>query len=251
MLNFKSYGRGEPIIILHGLFGMLDNWKRFADAFSDHHSVFLVDLRNHGRSPHLEEMNYEVMAEDVWSFMQENHIYEATVLGHSMGGKVAMQLAMHEPDYIQKLIVVDIAPKAYRPHHQTVIDALQAIPIDLIGTRHEVNDILLEYLDDEGTRLFLQKNLMRKKEGGYRWKMNLPVIIKNYDRILEAVEFDGHYDNPTLFIRGGQSKYISDEDMLWIKEILPHAQIETIEHAGHWVHVDAFEELKSIVKSFL
>ena len=251
MLNFKTMGQGYPVIILHGLFGMLDNWQKFGKELSKEFSVFLVDQRNHGKSPHLPEMNYNAMAHDLQLFMEENHIYEAYIIGHSMGGKTAMEFALHYPDRVTKLMVVDIAPKRYKPHHQDVFTALDAVPIDQVESRGEVDDVLSTQISDVGTRQFLQKNLSRKKEGGYQWKMNFEAIKNHYEEILSDISINEIYEGPTLFVRGGKSKYISDDDLPLIKERFPAAELMTIANAGHWVHVDAYEELFDITTTFL
>jgi pimeloyl-ACP methyl ester carboxylesterase len=250
-LNHKIIGEGEPVIIMHGLFGMLDNWQSVAKMLSEKYMVILVDLRNHGKSFHSEDWSISVMAEDVRIFMEENWIYHASILGHSMGGKVAMELALKEPDLVDKLIVVDIAPKAYAPGHDQIFDALNSIPIDQISSREEATEILSSKIDQLGIVHFLLKNIARKKEGGYRWKMNLQTITENYDTIIEATKISETYDGETLFIRGSDSNYILKEDEDLIKRIFTNAQIKTIEGAGHWVHADKRDEFVKVVESFL
>ena len=250
-LNYKTFGHGEPLIILHGMFGMLDNWHRFANEISNDFSVFIVDQRNHGRSPHFDAFNYEVMAEDLFEFMHEHYMFEAFILGHSMGGKTAMQMALMEPDMVPKLIVVDIAPKPYGPHHHAVLKALSSVPIEEVTSRNQVRDILMEHIQDEGVRQFLMKNLSRKKSGGYKWKMNLDAVFMHYDKILDFNPMEDPFENPTLFVRGGKSEYIVEEDEPIIKKQFLNARIETIEKSGHWVHVDAYDELMTLSRDFL
>jgi pimeloyl-ACP methyl ester carboxylesterase len=250
-LNYKTFGHGEPLIILHGMFGMLDNWQRFANEISNDFSVFIVDQRNHGRSPHFDAFNYEVMAEDLFEFMHEHYMFEAFILGHSMGGKTAMQMALMEPDMVPKLIVVDIAPKPYGPHHHAVLKALSSVPIEEVTSRNQVRDILMEHIQDEGVRQFLMKNLSRKKSGGYKWKMNLDAVFMHYDKILDFNPMEDPFENPTLFVRGGKSEYIVEEDEPIIKKQFLNARIETIEKSGHWVHVDAYDELMTLSRDFL
>lgn len=250
-LNYKTFGHGEPLIILHGLFGMLDNWQQFARELSNDFSVFIIDLRNHGRSPHDDVLNYEVMAEDLFHFMESHFMFEAFVLGHSMGGKTAMQMALMEPDMVQKLIVVDIAPKPYAPQHLDILKALDGVPIDQVESRGEVNESLKELVPQKGVRQFLMKNLTRKKGGGYRWKMNLEAIVAHYDKILDFNPMLDPFENPALFIQGGRSPYIREEDVPVIRSQFLEARIERIDHAGHWVHVDAYRELLDLTREFL
>lgn len=251
MLNYKTYGQGEPFIILHGLFGMLDNWQKFGKELAKNYSVFLVDQRNHGKSFHDENISYPLMAEDLLAFMEENHLYKATILGHSMGGKTAMEFALQNSDFVSRLIIVDIAPRKYDAHHNDVFDALLEVPIDEVESRTEVDEILVKHISDLGTRQFLQKNLQRKKEGGYQWKMNLDAITNHYEDILADVTKSETYEGPTLFINGGKSNYIKDSDHTEILKRFPNAQFVTIENAGHWIHVDTFDELLSVVENFL
>jgi len=250
-LNFKTFGQGPPLIILHGLFGTLDNWQTLAKRWAEHYSVYLLDLRNHGKSPHADEMNYTIMAEDVRLFMESQWIYEAIVLGHSMGGKVAMELALHHPDMVRQLLVVDIAPKSYPGGHEGIFAALLALDLSQINDRKEAEVQLREHIPEQGVRQFLLKNLSREKEGGYRWKMNLPIIHQFYQEILGNVYQEGQYEGPTLFIRGGQSRYIADEDMDVIHQLFPAATLKTVPQAGHWVHAEAPDDLHAFVLAFL
>ena len=250
-LNFKSFGQGFPVIILHGLFGMLDNWQTIAKKLADNYTVYIVDQRNHGRSPHLPEFNYQVLADDLQVFMESNWIYEAHIIGHSMGGKTAMQLALSYPEMVKKLVVVDIAPKQYQPGHQAIFEALQSLDLTTITNRKQAATHLGTTITDPGTQQFLLKNLSRNTEGQYNWKMNLPILSKYYDQILENVQMEESFQRPTLFIKGGQSDYIQEEDTSTIKEFFPQANIKTIPRAGHWVHAAAPKELLNLVQFFL
>lgn len=250
-LNYKQFGQGEPIIILHGLFGTLDNWQTIAKKLAENHMVFIIDQRNHGKSPHSDEFSYKIMAEDLKEFMFQHHIYEAIIMGHSMGGKVAMRFALDYPDMVSKLIVVDIAPKKYKGGHQTIFEAIFDLDLENLTDRRAIDEALKVKIPDDGIRLFLMKNLARQKEGGYRWKMNLPVLYKNYQEILSTIEVDDAYDDEVLFIRGGQSKYIRDEDILDIQEIFPLMQLETIPNTGHWLHAEAPKMFIKIVNNFI
>jgi len=251
-LNYKSFGSGFPLIILHGLFGMLDNWQTIAKKLADNYLVYIVDLRNHGKSPHHTDFDYEIMAEDLQVFMEENWIYEAYVLGHSMGGKTAMQFALSYPDLVKKLIVVDIAPKKYEAGHQAIFEALLSLDLSKITNRKEAAAHLKNKVPAVGTQQFLLKNLNRNKEGVYEWKMNLPIIHQQYPVILENVKMkEQAFDSPTLFIKGGASNYILEEDLPAIQHFFPAAKLETIPKAGHWVHAAAPTELLNLVNEFL
>lgn len=250
-LNFKTFGQGEPLIILHGLFGTLDNWQTLAKQFAENYLVYIVDQRNHGRSPHVDTINYPAMAEDLRVFMEENWIHQAHVLGHSMGGKTAMQFAFDFPDMVDKLIVVDIAPKAYVGGHQAIFDALFSMDLSTIDNRKAAEEQLLTKVEDVGTRQFLLKNLTRNKEGQYRWKMNLSVLYQDYQDILAAIMPDPVYDGPTLFIRGGASNYIADSYIPTLHQLFSDVKVETVADAGHWVHAQSPKELRVLVESFL
>ncbi|MEM1119932.1 MAG: alpha/beta fold hydrolase [Bacteroidota bacterium] len=250
-LNYKSFGEGYPIIILHGLFGTLDNWQTIAKKLAENYTVYLIDQRNHGRSPHSDEFNYEVMAEDLQAFMESQWIYEAHIIGHSMGGKAAMQFALNYPDMVNQLVVVDIAPKAYTGGHHAIFEALFGLDLAKVDNRKTADQLLQTKIADFGVRQFLLKNLTRKKEGGFRWKMNLPVIYQNYPRLMAAITSSDTFDHPTLFIRGGASDYVQEEDMTGINNLFPKAQLTTVENAGHWVHAVAPLALLKLVTDFL
>ena len=240
-------GEGEPIVILHGLFGMLDNWKSIGRVLAQKYMVFLVDLRNHGRSPHDDEMHYRIMAEDVAHLMEAQWIYQATVIGHSMGGKVAMQLALDYPELVSRLVVVDIAPRAYQPHHQDVVNALSSLNLSTVTTRQQIQDQMDVFLDDASTKLFLMKNIKRDGDQ-FEWKMNRPVLLSKYANINVAIASDMTFDGPVLFVAGGNSDYISDADIEDAREMFPEAHLVRVEGAGHWVHADAPEQLLDILK---
>lgn len=191
------------------------------------------------------------MASDLQTFMEDNWIHQAHIIGHSMGGKTAMQFALDFPDMVEKLIVVDIAPKQYVGGHETIFEALFALDLEKIDDRKEADQLLSEKIPDFGVRQFLLKNLTREKERGYRWKMNLPVIYENYQAILDTIDNEEPFEGDSLFIRGGQSKYIQDSDWDSIAHYFPNAQLQTIANAGHWVHAEAPKELLALVTAFL
>jgi len=251
-LNYKSFGQGDAIIILHGLFGTLDNWQTIAKQLSKEYYVFLIDQRNHGRSPHVEGFDYQLLADDLYQFMEQNWIHQAHIIGHSMGGKTAMQFALEYEDMVNSLIVVDIAPKTYQGGHELILQALRNFPLSNIGSRKEAEAFLLkEGIVDLGVRQFLLKNLTRSKSGSYQWKMNFTEIDKNYQNILANIKSDGQSDSDSLFIRGSKSNYIQDNDLPQIQKYFPNAQLSSVEDAGHWVHAEKPIELLNLVTNFL
>ncbi len=250
-LNYKKLGEGKALIILHGLFGTLDNWMTLAKALSEHYTVYLVDQRNHGLSPHSDTFNYDAMADDLVEFIKTHHIDQPSIIGHSMGGKTAMTFALQHPDMWDHLVVVDIAPKAYPVHHQQIIDALKSLPVASITSRNEADEMLARDITDFGQRQFLLKNLQRKKEGGFEWKMNLEVIEKNIDEIGKGVENPLTTAKKVMFVRGGNSHYVKDDDYILINQLFPNARIETIQEAGHWVHAEKPDELLALLQDFL
>lgn len=250
-MNYKTIGEGKPLIILHGLFGSLDNWLSIAKELGETYKIYLVDQRNHGQSPHSEEFNYGAMAEDLNEFIEEHDIDRPYILGHSMGGKTAMKFALNHGEKWEKLIVVDISPKAYPVHHDVILEGLSAINVDELKSRGDADKQLAEYISDFGTRQFLLKNLNRKKSDGFEWKINLPVIKENIEIIGEGMEEQLAIEKDVLFIRGEKSDYIKNDDIILITQHFPNAKVETIKGAGHWVHAEQPEELLKVVSDFL
>ncbi len=249
-LFFRAFGQGTAVIIVHGLFGMSDNWQTFARKLAFSHTVYTVDLRNHGNSPHSDVFNYEVMALDLKEFMDAQGIRTAVLLGHSMGGKVVMKFADLFPGHVERMVIVDIGLREYEAGHDFIFGGLLAMNLHRIETRGEADAILRENISSLPIRQFLLKNLKRKKDGGFEWKMNLTVIYENYQEIINRIELDEIFDKDVLFIKGGKSTYINDEDMSLIEAHYPKAQIKTIEQAGHWVHSEAPEEFLDLVTTF-
>ncbi|MEY3195279.1 MAG: hypothetical protein RIQ78_1376 [Bacteroidota bacterium] len=246
----REFGAGAPVIILHGLFGFSDNWQTIAKGLSEQYWVVTPDLRNHGRSPHLPTHSYPAMAEDIRVFMEAHWMFSAAVIGHSMGGKVAMQLALTHPEMVERLIVIDIDPGKAEDNHSAFFRALLGIDLSEMPTRSAVEAYLSEHIQDKGTLQFLLKNITRTEEGVFVWKMNLPVLWEHYNDILAPVSGEP-FDKPTLFIRGSQSNYIKPEETALIKKLFPKASIVTIEGAGHWVHADQPNALLDVLKAFL
>ncbi|MBI1182930.1 alpha/beta fold hydrolase [bacterium] len=237
-LNFKKYGEGEEtLLILHGLFGMLDNWTTLARQFAAHYTVYTIDLRNHGKSAHSNEMSYELMANDLLEFMDEHQLYTANIIGHSMGGKTVMAFTDLYPERVERMVVVDIAPKRYAPKHSEIIHALQDLPIDDISSRSEAETWLQTRIDEEGVRLFLLKNLQRTGNG-FGWKMNLPALVAHYEEIIGDVKLSNHFERPVLVLKGAQSNYIDSQDEEDFEAIYDNLRIVAIPGAGHWVHAE-------------
>jgi len=249
-LNFKKLGSGHPMVILHGLLGTLDNWITLGRQFSKDFTVYLVDLRNHGLSPHSEEFTYDAMMQDILDLMEAEGIEKPILLGHSMGGKVAMSLALTNPTKISKLIVADIDAKAYHVQHEQILEGLNALPINKLSSRKEADDELAKYVDEFGIRQFLLKNLDRTS-AGFSWKMNLPVITREIEKVGVEIGEGQSTDLPTLFIRGANSNYIKDENWTALKEKFPNAELKTIQNAGHWLHAEQPEEFYKIVMEFV
>lgn len=249
-LFFRELGQGEPIIILHGLFGSSDNWLTQAKLFGTHYKVYSIDLRNHGQSPHSNDFDYTSMVSDLKEFIEEHQIQSPVIIGHSMGGKAAMNFALAHPDMLSKLIVVDISPRPYNLEHYAIVEGLKAIPINTVTSRNEADEILSSHIPDSDVRQFLLKNLQRKSGGGFSWKINLPVISEKLSNIGVDLQVTGQFKKPTLFIRGAKSKYISDEDWKRITAIFPEAQLETMD-TGHWVQAEKPQEFAETVVHWL
>lgn len=249
-LFYRSTGEGPPLIILHGLFGSSDNWLTHGKELGKSHKVFLVDQRNHGASPHDEMFTYDMMVEDLLQFIKQHDLIRPDILGHSMGGKVAMLFATKYPDQINKLIVVDIAPKFYPVHHNVILEGLKAIPIKTIKTRQEADEILANYVDIPPVRQFLLKNLKRVDDG-FAWKMNLDTIYEHIANVGNGLEDDQTFEHETLFLRGSESDYIEDSDIPDLDAHFPKNDLVTIHGASHWVHVEEPEQLLEAVKVFL
>ena len=254
-LFFRKTGSGKPLIILHGLFGLSDNWATLAKKWSEFFTVYAVDLRNHGQSPHSDQWKYWIMAEDVLELIETEKLEDVILLGHSMGGKVAMHLTLDSPEKISKLIAIDIGPKKYPIANEDVVKALLKVNLQKISSRKEVEDILAKNISDNGTVQFLLKNLywLDASENGEKklaWRFNLPVIAKNLEVVSAATNEPAPSDVETLFIRGEKSDYILKEDEAEIKAVFPRSKIETIKGAGHWVHADKPEEVYNAVMGF-
>lgn len=249
-LFFRKSGNGKPLIILHGLFGSSDNWFSLAKVFSERYTVYAIDQRNHGQSPHSDEFNYPLLTEDLEGFLKMHLIENPFVIGHSMGGKTAMNLAIKNPATIEKLIVVDIAPKSYPVHHDKILEGLAAIPIDTLSSRTEADKILSEYVQDMSVRQFLLKNLSRNSEGKFEWKINIFAIEKHIEEIGEGMQYEGVFQKPALFVKGARSNYFKPGDDELILKLFPQAILKIVD-AGHWVQAEKPQEFVETVLNFL
>ncbi len=249
-LFFQEYGTGQPLIILHGLLGSLDNWHTLSKTFATAFRVLAVDLRNHGRSPHSNKFTYSAMAEDVLELMDAQHIGSAHLLGHSMGGKVAMQLAVSYPERVDKLIVVDIAPRAYPRIHGEILEALISLNLTGLQSRQQVEDELARNIPDLALQQFLMKNLTRDPSGAFSWKANLDVISRNYEEIAREISATRSFSKPTLFVKGDRSDYVLASDISFIHRLFPSAAVSSID-AGHWIHAESPNCFADVVLNFL
>lgn len=249
-LNYKKLGEGPALVILHGLFGSADNWLSIAKELESDYTLYLVDQRNHGESPHHEEWNYKVMAEDLVELLDAEGLSSAHFMGHSMGGKTVMNLALLHPDRVDKLIVADIAPREYPVHHQSILEGLNAIDLDQVKSRKEADNKLAEYVPIPTVRQFLLKNLGRKDQK-FVWKINLKVITEKIENVGDALDFDHSFDKLTLFMGGENSDYIQDKDKEDIDKFFPNSHTIFIKNAGHWLHAEQPMAVVETVKAFL
>lgn len=249
-LYFREYGEGQPLIILHGLLGSSDNWLTQAKLLSSQYKVYTVDQRNHGQSPHSSQFDYQSMVDDLLMFIDDNNISDPVLIGHSMGGKTVMNFALEHPDEVSRLIVVDISPRAYNLEHYALVEGLSALRMETITSRNEADEKLAAAVPEPDVRQFLLKNMQRKPEGGFAWKINLPVIREKLSNIGVDLLREGTFDKPTLFIRGSRSKYVADKDWEKIVNIFPQATLETME-TGHWVQAEKPQEFVQVVSQWL
>ncbi len=252
LLHANILGAGTPLLILHGFLGMSDNWKTLGRKYAENgYEVHLLDQRNHGRSFRSEEFDYPAMAADLLHYMDERGIEKAMLIGHSMGGKTAMQFACTYPGRVSKLIVADIAPKRYPPHHQQILSALDALPLERLESRTEADEALSEHIEDWGIRQFLLKNLYWVEPGRLGLRINLEVLKHKMEEIGAALPPEARYEGPVLFLRGGKSGYVTRGDLPIIHHHFPQATLETLEGAGHWLHAENPEEFLQKSLEFL
>ena len=236
-LHYRKYGEGQPLIILHGLFGSSDNWQTLGKKFAENFEVYLVDQRNHGHSPKSNEFNYQLLSDDLYKLITDLELENITLIGHSMGGKTVMHFAQEHPLFIKKLIVVDIGPKAYPMHHDIILAGLNSLDLSTIKSRGQADKQLSKFIEDIGVKQFLLKNLYWIEKGQLEWRINIPVLEKKMPDIVAAIP-DKIVETHTLFIRGEKSNYIVEDDFQNIYDQFPNSEIETIYDAGHWVHAE-------------
>ncbi|MBT3588624.1 MAG: alpha/beta fold hydrolase [Flavobacteriaceae bacterium] len=252
LLHSNILGEGKPFVILHGFLGMGDNWKSLGKRFSEQgYQVHLVDQRNHGRSFHSESFNYNFLAEDLKIYCDFHKLEDFILLGHSMGGKTAMNYAVNYPDNLSKLIIADIGPKQYPLHHQDILKALSVLDFSIIKTRKTANNVISEYIKNNGVRLFLAKNLYWKHPDELALRINLPVLIENIEEVGKLLSENLIYRKETLFLRGANSNYIEKADEFLIKKQFPNSDIQTIKNAGHWLHAENPKDFYNKVMNFI
>jgi esterase len=244
--------QGQAIVILHGLFGSSDNWLTIGKQLAENHQVFLLDQRNHGQSPWSNEWNYEAMSADLLEFFQNRNLSKVILVGHSMGGKTAMWFAArYYPSKVDKLVVVDISPRAYRLHNHDIAEALANLDLNSLDSRKAIDDELAKSIPELGTRQFLLKNLYRTADNRFAWRMNLKVIQEKLAIVMEALPENLTFEGKTLFIAGEKSDYIQNRDLPIIQSHFPDNQVVTVEGAGHWVHAEKPAEVLTIIQEFI
>lgn len=252
ILQHKFFGENKPyLVILHGLFGEMDNWQSIAKILSDQFCVLTVDQRNHGKSPHFKVHNYEAMAADLDYLLDELNIEKCFLLGHSMGGKTAMRYACEHPERVQKLIVADIGPKHYPPHHQSILKTLHAVDFSVDKSRSAVADKMKSIINSEAIVQFLMKGIMRDAQKNLCWKFNLDVLTEEIENIGDALNPNFNYKGDTLFLAGENSDYIVKGDEILIKQIFPNNKIQVVKNAGHWMHAENPDDFVQFVREFL
>lgn len=251
-LHSTILGQGQTFVFLHGFLGMSDNWKTLGTQFSEEgYEVHLIDQRNHGRSFHSDEFNYEVMVEDLKGYCDEHNLHDIVLLGHSMGGKTAMLFAVEYPELVSKLIIADISPRYYPTHHDVILNGLSALDFEKLKSRGAADKELKRYVSDSGTRQFLLKNLYWKEKGKLALRINLEVLKEQVNEVGEPLPMHAKFEKETLFLRGDRSEYISFQDESLIHSHFPKAEIVTISNAGHWLHAENPTDFYNAVIEFL
>ncbi|MFC6269031.1 alpha/beta fold hydrolase [Frigoriflavimonas asaccharolytica] len=254
ILHSKIYGEQNsttPLLVFHGLFGKLDNWGSFGKEMGEFFPVHLLDLRNHGKSFHSENMSHDDLASDILNYMSANNIEKANLLGHSLGGKAVMQFAIKFSEKVEKLIVVDIAPKAYAPHHQGILKALNTVDFANIKSRGDVEDVLSAYIPEKSVIYFLAKSLFWDENKNLKWRFNLKTLTEKYEEFVSNAITAGIFSGETLFLKGEKSNYILPEDDFVIKQQFPNSTIVEIKNAGHWTQAENPIDFNKEVLKFL
>ena len=251
ILHSRILGNGKPLLILHGFLGMGDNWKTIGNQLAQDYQVHLIDQRNHGRSFHSDAFDYELLVDDLLHYLEAYNLDQVYILGHSMGGKTAMLFAVNYPEKVNKLIVADIAPRYYPPHHQDVLTALNEVDFSVQKSRSDIEDVLKNYIPEFGVRQFLMKNVIRKTKDTFDYRFNLESLTDNYDEITVGLPSFTQFDGNTLFLSGELSGYISVDDVSLINAHFPNNKIVTIKNGGHWLHADNPSDFYGEVYTFL
>lgn len=251
VLHSTILGKGEPLLILHGYFGMSDNWRGLGLKFSEDFEVHLIDQRNHGRSFHSDDFDYEILVEDLHHYILTHELEKVNLLGHSMGGKVVMLLAVTYPELVDRLVVADISPRYYKPHHEQILAALNTVNFSIQNSRKKVEELLKIYINDPGILQFLLKNVYWKSKDSLDYRFNLHSLTENNSEVGEALPSFTHFDGSTLFLRGENSNYVLPEDEKLIENHFSNASIVTVKNAGHWLHAENPEDFYAAVVSFL
>jgi len=249
-LFFREAGQGTPLIILHGLFGSSDNWYSLSKIFATKFRVFTIDQRNHGQSPHSDAHDYKLLTEDLEEFINDHQLENPIILGHSMGGKVAMNFAIKNPGKTGKLIVVDIIPKSYPLHHDHILGGMRSLDLTNLKSRSEAEAILAPKIPKVDERQFIMKNLARDEQQNFEWKINLEALNNNIDKMGEALQYEGQYPGPTLFIKGGRSGYFKPGDEATVAKYFPNVEWVTLD-TGHWVQAEKPKEFEETVIGWL
>ena len=241
-LYSRVFGEGPPLLIVHGLFGMSDNWQSLAKLYADYFEVHVIDQRNHGRSPHADEFSYLHLSNDLHQYIVDNQLNDVIIIGHSLGGKTAMQFAVSYTEFLSKLIIVDISPRFYPIHHDKIIEGLKMLDFSILKSRSEADAVLSEYIEEGDVRQFLLKSMYWKEKGQLEFRFNLKSISQNIANVGEALDNEANCSIPTLFIKGGNSYYINDDDEDLIFKHFTAAEIQTVVEVGHWLHAEKPQE---------
>lgn len=251
ILHSKIVGEGEPLLILHGYLGNGDNWKTIANKLADTFQIHLIDQRNHGRSFHSDEFDYELMIEDLCNYVEYHQLEKVSLLGHSMGGKTAMLYAVEFPEKVNKLVVADISPRMYPPHHHDILEALNSIDFLVYNSRKLIDEKLTELIPEVGVRQFLMKNVYWKEKGLLDFRFNLQSLTENNDEVGVGLPSFTIFEGSVLFLKGENSGYISSDEEPLIKAHFPNSKIVTIKNAGHWLHAENPTSFLEEVERFL
>ena len=247
----RQQGHGPDVVSLHGLFGSQENLGAINRSLAEQFRVHGLDVRNHGRSPHSDDMNYALMAADVVEYLDDHHLQQVDLLGHSMGGKIAMTVALMIPERVRKLVVMDIAPVDYPPRHDEVLHGLSSVDLSALNTRSEAENLLSPYVKEKDVRQFLLKNLYRDENRQYQWRINLESIQKNYHEIMKGQSSEKPFEGDTFFLKGGDSDYILSEHRAHVLSLFPKASVKVIPGTGHWLHAQKPELVSRSIKRFL